>query len=369
MSARHKVAVLGAGHAGFACAGKLALEGHEVNLYELPEFKGNLEPIQERGGIEVEGAGKTGFAKLGAITTDIEEAVANVDLIEIIVPAFGHKRISDVCAPHVRNGQTVVFFGKGGGTIVFHNTLREKGIERDILLGETSGIPPYSARKSGPTKVYVSIELKYLPTASFPGRDVDKLIDDLKTLYPCVAPAANVLETILTDLNLVGHPAATLLNVGRIEYSGPFRLWKEGVTPSVAKVIESVDKERLAVMKALDLKNANTYVEMSRLWGMCPKEADTYQKVINTKFIAPKNPTDVKTHRYIREDIPYSLVTCASIGDMIKVATPVINAIITLFSAMNETNYWEEGRTVETLGISGLDITQLKKYVHEGARE
>ncbi len=369
MSIRQKVAVLGGGHGGFACAGKLALEGHEVNLYELPEFEANIEPIQERGGIEVQGVGKTGFAKLGSITTDIEKALNNVDLIEIVVPAFGHKRISDVCAPHVKNGQTVTFFGKGGGTIVFYNALRETGFDGDILLAETSGIPPYSARKTGSTSVRVAIELNHLPTASFPGKDVDKVISILKDIHASVVPATSVLETILADLNLVGHPAAALLNVGRIEYSGPFRLWREGVTPSVAKLIEAVDKERLAAMKALDLKNVKTYVEMSRLWGMCPKEADTYQKVINTKYIAPKNPTDLQTHRYITEDIPYSLVTCASIGDMIKVPMPVINGVITLFGAMNQVDYWAEGRTVETLGIAGLDISELKEYVHEGVRK
>jgi hypothetical protein len=65
---------------------------------------------------------------------------------------------------------------------------------------------------------------------------------------------------MLVDLNLIAHPAATLLNVGRIEYSGPFRLWREGVTPSVAKLIEAVDKERLSVMKALGLKNGDEVI-------------------------------------------------------------------------------------------------------------
>jgi len=362
-----KVAVVGGGHAGFACAGKLALDGHDVNLYELPELKANIEEVQEAGGIEVEGVGKTGFASLRKITTDIEEALRNVDLVEIIVPAFGHRRMCELCAPLIRNGQTVVFFGKGGGALLFHRSLHELGKKvESLLVGETSGIPPFSARKSSPTKVYVSIELKDLPLASFPGRSVDKLLAVLKDLYPSLVPATNILETILMDLNLVGHAAAALLNVGRIEYSGPFRIWKEGVTPSVAKVIQAVDEERLAVMRALDLKNAKTYVEMSRDWGMCPKESDTYQKVINTKYIAPKNPTDVKTHRYISEDVPYSMVTCSSIGDMIGVPTPVINSIITIFSAMNDTDYWEIGRTVDTLGIAGLTIDQLKTYVNEG---
>lgn len=364
-----KIAVLGAGHGGFACAAKLALDGYKVHLYELPEFENNLDPIREAGGIEVEGEGKTGFAKLALATTVIEEAVDDVDMIEIIVPGFGQRRMSETCAPYLRDGQTVVFFGKGGGTLIFTNTLREKGIERDCLLGESSSIPPFSGRKSGPAKVNVSIILRHLPIASFPAKDVNKLVDTLKEIYPSVAPATNVLETILSDLNLVGHAAAALLNAGRIEYSGPFRLWREGVTPSVAKLIEAIDHERLAVMKALHLKQVETYVEMSKHWGMCPQDVMGYQEAINKKFIAPMDPTDLKTHRYISEDIPYSMVTCASIGDMIGVDTPIIKSVITLFSAINETDYWKEGRTVETLGISGLTLGQLKEYVTEGRIE
>jgi len=40
-----KIAVLGAGNGGYACSADLSLAGYIVNLYELPMFKTNLEPI------------------------------------------------------------------------------------------------------------------------------------------------------------------------------------------------------------------------------------------------------------------------------------------------------------------------------------
>lgn len=40
-----KVAIVGCGSGAVACAGELSQNGHDVNLFEFPEFKGNIEPI------------------------------------------------------------------------------------------------------------------------------------------------------------------------------------------------------------------------------------------------------------------------------------------------------------------------------------
>jgi hypothetical protein len=33
---------------------------------------------------------------------------------------------------------------------------------------------------------------------------------------------------------------------------------------------------------------------------------------------------------------------------------------------MNQVDYWKEGRTVEKLGISGLNVNELREFVTEG---
>ena len=47
------------------------------------------------------------------------------------------------------------------------------------------------------------------------------------------------------------HPIPTLMNVNKIDLNQPFDYYMEGITPSVAKLIEVADEERLAVCKAL----------------------------------------------------------------------------------------------------------------------
>jgi hypothetical protein len=70
--------------------------------------------------------------------------------------------------------------------------------------------------------------------------------------------------------------------------------------------------------------------------------------------------------RYLAEDIHYGLVTLASLGSMLGVQTPAIDAEITLASIIHHTNYWRTGRTVEELGISKLSVEERgQKFVNE----
>jgi opine dehydrogenase len=64
-------------------------------------------------------------------------------------------------------------------------------------------------------------------------------------------------------------------------------------------------------------------------------------------------------HRYITEDVPTSLVPIVSIGEMLKIPTPAIRAIIHLASVMHDVDYWAEGRTVDKLGIQGMSIKDI----------
>ena len=48
-----KIAVLGAGNGGHAMSTELSQVGYQVNLYEHPDVAANLDPIIEKGGINV----------------------------------------------------------------------------------------------------------------------------------------------------------------------------------------------------------------------------------------------------------------------------------------------------------------------------
>jgi len=362
-----KVAVLGAGNGGYACSADISLAGYQVNLYELPQFKASIEPVTQRGGIEITGAARVGFAKIKKVTTDIKGAIEGVDLILIVVPAFAHKTFVEKCIPNLEDGQSVVFMGKGGGTLEFAKIIKDRGIRKNITLGETCTLP-YTARITGPAQVKIFAKVKKLPISAFPAKDTSKLVKVMKEIYP-VTPVSNVLETFLLDLNTVVHPAPVILNAARIESKADFPLYADGVTPAVARVVEAVDSERLAVMKALGLEPL-PFTELVYMVGLAAgkcnsiyEEFTTPQGIVGAREL--KAPTSLQA-RHITEDIPYGLVPLASIAKMIEVPTPVTNSLITIASTLNQVDYWKEGRNAERLGISKLKTEDLKKYVMTG---
>lgn len=357
-----KIAVLGAGDGGQASAAVLSLAGYEVNLYNRSAAR--LKPILEFGGIKITGV-KEAIAKLNKITTDIKAAIDGVDLMLIVAPAFAHREMAETCIPHLEDGQIVTYLGKGGGTLVFAQTMKSLGVVKDVILGETNTLP-YASKGIGPAQVRVGILKKggFL-AAALPAKNTEKLVSALKEIYPAVVPVANVLETLLTDFNAIDHVAALIPNVGYVEKSiGECQLFKEGVTPSVGRVIQAVDRERLAIMKVLGLSQIPYEEWLFRQGFIDSIESNVYDAIRKStlKGPIPCGPS-IMQHRYITEDVPYGLVTMASLGEMLGVSTPVIKSLINLASAMSQVDLWTEGRTVEKLGISGLSVNELLEFV------
>ena len=71
--------------------------------------------------------------------------------------------------------------------------------------------------------------------------------------------------------------------------------------------------------------------------------------------------------RWLTEDVPYGLVTWADLGRRTGVATPVIDAVITLASAVLGVDYRAGGRTAEDLGLTGFAPDALTAFLELGS--
>ena len=89
-----RVTVLGGGNTAFSMAANLALAGFEVLLWEHPDFAQTIETIRESLTIHLDGAGRTGAARLAAVTTDPAEALAWSETLVCSVPSYAHGRFS-----------------------------------------------------------------------------------------------------------------------------------------------------------------------------------------------------------------------------------------------------------------------------------
>jgi opine dehydrogenase len=361
-----RLSILGGGNGAHACASDLKLAGFDVILWEFPEFKERIVPILERGGIELKGPGRHGFAPLKA-TTNIEEALHGSSLILISIPAFGHRRVAEICGPYLKEGQCVLLCpGSTGGTLEFGHVLKAKGLGEGVLLGETATLP-YACRLSGPAEIEIKVRSPWILAAAFPGRDTQEFIQLLTPFFPSMVPGVNVLETGLNNGNLVAHPAPTILNTGRIEFSkGEFYLFEEGFTPSVGKVAQAIENERLELCRVLGYRRISSEERILKL-GYHSKRASCLAEAYGTSpiFRSLKGPLCLQD-RYISEDVQYGFVLLSSLGKMLGIPTPTIDAIIHLASVINGKDYKREGRTVESLGIAGMGVDELNHFLQEG---
>jgi opine dehydrogenase len=179
-----------------------------------------------------------------------------------------------------------------------------------------------------------------------------------------------MMETGFSNINAVMHPAGTLGNAGWIERTGgDFHYYREGITPAIASWIEQVDHERLKIAQRIGLKPV-TFVEIFYRAGLTSEEARASGSVLRAINESPPNRTikapSTLDHRYIREDVGYGLVPMAEIGRLTGVATPVMEALITLASTAHATDYRIEGLTLEKMGLAAVRQSDLPTILREG---
>jgi opine dehydrogenase len=70
--------------------------------------------------------------------------------------------------------------------------------------------------------------------------------------------------------------------------------------------------------------------------------------------------------RYLLEDIPMGLLPMVSIGQMMGVDVPRMQTILNLAQFLTGEDFISNGRTVERLGLSGMNAAQIVRYVETG---
>jgi opine dehydrogenase len=357
-----RVAILGAGHAGRALAGHMALLGAEVVLWN--RTAAHVAEIRERAGVELEGEA-VGFAKLSLVTSDMAEALADAKLVMVCVPAFGHRDVARECAPHLRDGHVVVLNpGRTFGALEFIHELRAQECEADVVVAE-AGTFIFASRSTGPAQSRIMRIKHAVPVAAIPDDRGVEVMELLGTWYHQFTLSESTLDTSFGNVGAVVHPVITLLNAARIENTqGRFDFYVDGVSIGVAHVLEAVDRERMAVAQLLGVQ-----VRSLKDWLLSAYRAggeDLYEAIMANEGYRGIQAPPTTQNRYMLEDIPMSMVPMASAGRGFGLTPRAIEAVIDLSGLMHLTNYWSRGRTLATLGLEGLSPAEIKRVATKG---
>lgn len=353
-----KYAVLGAGNAGMAFAGHLALQGFDVSIYEDSKFPDNIEEINKNGGIKMNQLIE-GFGKVRTATYNMEEALEGADIIIIAVPQFAHEAIFTEYLNYAKDGQVVCFFPGNYAAFRFRQAIAQSGKDITLLEGESI---PYGARKKAPGQVnIIGLKVK-LDVACVPNSRTPQVIAELNKFQNVFVPAKNVLEVSLNNGNFVVHCTGMALNAGRVESTkGDFSLYWEGMSPSVCNVMEAIDVEVQAIGKAYGFTLPNTITGFKAHYEL---PGDTLYEVIqNSENHGSSGAPASLKDRYIAEDAPAGLCAMVALGEKAGIPTPVCTAILTICSTLNREDYYHGGLNQKNLGIEGLSIPEILVYV------
>lgn len=354
-------AVIGAGNGGVAMAGYLAMIGYKVNLYNrtlenIISLK--REPIIKLTG-EVEGHGK-----LNIVTNNIKEAINEVDIIMITVPAMGHLYIGEKMAPFLKDGQLIVLNpGRTGGALEVYGGIKRCGCNKDIVVAEAQTFI-YACRKTSSTSAHIFKSKKEVSLAAIPSAKTNLVIELLSGAYPQFKAARDVMETSINNYGAIFHPGPTILNSGHIERGAPFEYYTEGITPSIGSFLEKMDNERMQIGALL---NVNTLSAKDWLQDTYGAKGDTlYEAVQNNPAYKGLQAPKGLNIRYIYEDIPYSLIPMSSIAKEFNIQTPAIDSIIMVAELITGIDFYREGRTIQRLGLKDLTVSGIHEFAKNG---
>lgn len=356
-------AVIGGGNGGQALAGHLAILGQKVRLFDVVQR--TVDDLNETKTITlhhaVEGSGKIEFA-----TTDMSAAMAGADNIILVLPSIYHESIAKQMVPHLKDGQVVLLHPEAScGAIAFRKVMRDMDCTADVVVGAACTLI-YSTRilKNGDVHIYGVKNA--VPIAALPSKDNPKLKEAICEVLPWFVITGSVLETSIDNLNAMMHPAPMLLNASRIEAEPPqdYQYYLEGITPSIGKFVETMDKERIAIAKELGFHQRTVCEEYIDMYSCGDETTPLYQLVRNNPGYDGIMCAKTLHTRYVLEDIPYSLVAISALGKVAGVPTPCMDGIVSIGRAIFGDEL-DEGRTAENLGIAGMTKEELLKYIHE----
>ncbi|WP_157218095.1 NAD/NADP octopine/nopaline dehydrogenase family protein [Flavisphingomonas formosensis] len=358
-----KVAVLGGGHGSYAAAAELSEAGHEVWFWrrDVDAFA----PVLAGRSIHVRDFKGERDVAIAHPTTSLAEAMEAAEAVIIPLPADTHDSLARACAPLWRDGQ-VAFLPPGTlGSLLFARAARQAGNGADVSFAET-GTLPYLVRKHGPASIVVSVYATRLPTGVFPARNKDRTLALLSILYPAIEPLEDALSGGLMNAGPVIHPPLIMMNAGPLEHFPAWDIHNEGTQPSIRAVTTALDQERIAVREALGY--GAPHFPLADHYSLDGDEW-MYGHAAHEKLTDSgdwREKIDLHTHRYMREDTALGLSMIVSIGRWAGCPTPIASGLLAIASAITGEDLYAGGRTLENLGIAGLDRGQMADFLANG---
>lgn len=341
-----RVAVLGAGSIGLGTAALLAGGGHDVIL------SGRALPP---GPATIAGSGMVA-GQHGVRCAPIGQAVPGADAVVLTVPGFAHRAVLGEAAPHLRPGQAVI--------VSSHASLGGLWLARRAPGVHVAawGTTIVTGRRTGPLAVNVTNIRARVDVAALPAAWGPHALALCQALFgDHFALRDDLVAISLSNLNPQNHLAMALCNLTRIERAEDWgNYW--AVTPAVGRLMEALDRERLAAAAAYGVEVRTIFDHFRLSFGVDGPTIADMCATIHARGNTPLGPKSLDT-RYLTEDVPFGLVATEALAAAAGVPTPLHTGGIDLCGAALGRDFRQENDLLPDLAIAGLAPAALRALV------
>lgn len=359
MTSKTRIGICGAGSIAFGTAALLASEGHDPMLWS-PSGKGTADlaagaPLVAKGALELELSPR--------IAASAAELARDNDVLVIALPAYGHKAVMDALAPHIEDRHEIIVSSHASlGAVYLSQLLAERGVSVPITAWGTTVV---TGRRQSGTEVQVNTVRKRVDLCTVPEDAAEQALATCQRLFgDRFQPRDGLLAISLSNLNPQNHMGIALGNITRMERG---ETWSQGqnVTPTVGRLLERLDEERLAIAEALGLEVKTIFEHFHLSFHVPVASISEMNQQMHAQGNGGTGPATADS-RYVTEDVPYGLALTAVLGRLTGRPAELHEAGIRIFSAMYGRDFDRENELLNALDLASYDLDDLRRAARTG---
>jgi len=297
------------------------------------------------------------------VAASAAEAVASADVVMLALPGYGHKSVLDAAAPHLRDGQPVIVSSHASfGALYLSKLLARRGIAAPIVAWGTTLT---TGRQQSSTRVNVATVRQRVDIATVPASAIDAGHDLCTELFgDRFVKRDGLLAIALSNLNPQNHLGIALLNLTRMERG---ESWGQGenVTPAVGRLIEALDRERLAIAAAFGLSVRTVYEHFSLSFHVPLASVSEMNQEMHRQGRGGFGPKTADS-RYVLEDVPFGLLPTVVLGRIAGRPATLHEAGMAIFSAAYGRDFAQDNDLLPELALERLSAAELQRLARAG---
>jgi opine dehydrogenase len=356
---RLRVSILGAGAVAYGAAAYLARAGHDPMLWS-PSGERTAELAAGKPLVATNAIEGTSTPRVASSCAD---AVVNADVVMVALPGYGHRHVLDAAAPHLREGQPIIISSHlSFGALYLSRLLAQRGIRAPIIAWGTTLT---TGRQESRTAVNVATVRQRVDLATVPERAGDDGLALCTTLFgEHFVKREGLLAIALSNLNPQNHLAIAMLNLTRMERG---ETWGQGenVTPSVGRLIEALDLERLAIAQAFGVSVRTVQEHFSLSFHVPMGSVSEMNQEMHRQGRGGFGPKSAQS-RYVLEDVPFGLLPTVALGRLVGRPATLHEAGMAIFSAAYGRDFTRDNDLLPTLGLDALSAPALQQLARSG---